>query len=206
MKKVLLLIAVFYGFTIPTHLTTRDDKSVLITQLQQTKARLLKDLEGLTDAQLEYKPAADRWSVIECVEHIVLTEKMFMENGQKVLQTPANPEKRAEIKVTDEAILKNIEDRSRKFKAPEVVSPKRTFTSNAATINAFTTQRDQLIDYVTNTSDDLRNHVTQHPALGYIDVYQLLLLDAAHTARHTLQVEEVKADPGFPKSATVLQQ
>jgi hypothetical protein len=32
-----------------------------------------------------------------------------------------------------------------------------------------------------------------------MDLYQGLVLLAAHTARHTLQIEEVMASPGFPK-------
>jgi hypothetical protein len=31
-----------------------------------------------------------------------------------------------------------------------------------------------------------------------MDAYQWLLLLAAHTERHTAQIEEIKADPKFP--------
>jgi hypothetical protein len=45
----------------------------------------------------------------------------------------------------------------------------------------------------------MRNHVTESPMLGAMDAYQLMLLISAHTARHTAQIEEVKAHPNFPK-------
>ena len=32
-----------------------------------------------------------------------------------------------------------------------------------------------------------------------MDTYQWMLLVAGHSKRHTLQIEEVKASPGFPK-------
>lgn len=203
MKKLWLLlsIATFSGFTAPGPAVkiAKEDKTLLIAQLQQTRDNLLKDIQGFTDAQLEYKPAADRWSVIECVEHITLIEKAIWEGEQHLVQQPANPEKRKDIKTTDEQIIKNVEDRSHKVKAPEYGVPKHNYSSNAEAIKNFTAQRDKLIAYVTNTNDDLRNHVMDHPALGPIDANQLLLLDAAHTNRHTQQLEEVKADPGFPK-------
>ncbi|MGF6846675.1 hypothetical protein QFZ51_001910 [Chitinophaga sp. W3I9] len=202
MKKLSLLfaIAVFSAVTAFQPVTSaREDRSLLLNQLQQTKEQLLKDVQGLTDAQLEYKPAADRWSVIECVEHITLIEKAIMEGEQHLIQQPANPERKKDIKATDEQIIKNVEDRSHKVKAPEYGVPKHTYSSNAETIKAFTDQRDKLIEYVTNTKDALRDHIMDHPALGPVDAYQLLLLDAAHTNRHTQQLEEVKADPGFPK-------
>jgi hypothetical protein len=45
----------------------------------------------------------------------------------------------------------------------------------------------------------LRNHVASSP-IGTYDAYQLILLIGAHSNRHTQQIEEVKADPNFPKS------
>jgi hypothetical protein len=44
----------------------------------------------------------------------------------------------------------------------------------------------------------MRNHVAQMP-FGYIDAYQLIVFISAHTRRHIMQIEEVKANPAFPK-------
>jgi len=65
---------------------------------------------------------------------------------------------------------------------------------------AFTERRDKSIAYAKSTSDDLRAHTTQSPG-GIIDAYQLLLVMAAHSARHTAQVREVEANPNYPKAA-----
>ncbi|CAL1516894.1 DinB family protein [Chitinophaga sp. MM2321] len=201
MKKVMLLLTAvaFSGFIAPRHHAVKDDKTLLIEQLQQTKDNLLKDVAGLTDAQLEYRTAADRWSIAECVEHITLVEKAMMDGEQDMVKQPANPEKRKDIKITDESLLKMMGDRSHKVKAQEAMLPKHNYTTPGDAITAFTAQRDKLIDYVTNTSDDMRNHVTDNPFFGPVDAYQVLLMDAGHTNRHTQQIEEVKGDPGFPK-------
>lgn len=203
MKKLWLLLSVatFTGFIAPGPAvkTVKDDKTLLITQLEQTRDNLLKDVQGLTDAQLEYKTAPDRWSIIECVEHVTLIEKSIMEGEQQLVQQPLNPERRKDVKSTDEQIIKGVEDRSHKAKSPEFGIPKHNYSSDAEAIKNFTESRNKLIEYVTNTKDDLRNHVMDHPIFGTIDAYQLLLIDAAHTNRHTQQLEEVKADPGFPK-------
>jgi hypothetical protein len=53
--------------------------------------------------------------------------------------------------------------------------------------------------YIGSTNDDLKDHFINHPAFGTMDLYQELVLLAAHTARHTLQIEEVMASPGFPR-------
>jgi hypothetical protein len=35
--------------------------------------------------------------------------------------------------------------------------------------------------------------------MGKLDEYEFVLLVAAHSERHTKQINEVKADPNFPK-------
>jgi hypothetical protein len=52
---------------------------------------------------------------------------------------------------------------------------------------------------VQGTDEDLRMHVGKMP-FGKIDAYQMVLMIAAHTNRHTQQLNEVKADPNFPKN------
>jgi hypothetical protein len=44
----------------------------------------------------------------------------------------------------------------------------------------------------------LRGHIAMHPIAGAWDGYQWILAAGGHGARHAAQIEEVKADPGFP--------
>lgn len=202
MKKVILLLTVFAlsAFTINRQGISQDERALLVTQFQETKDNLLKQVNGLSDAQMKFKPAPDRWSVADCLEHIVMAEKGIFGMEQNGVKQPANPDRRKEIKVKDEELIKMIGDRSQKHKAPEMMQPKGTFTTSAAAIQAFTEQRDKIIDYVKTTNDDLRNHVIDMPNGGApMDAYQVLLLAASHSGRHTKQIEEVKADPAFPK-------
>ena len=53
-------------------------------------------------------------------------------------------------------------------------------------------------DFLKSTTG-LRDHVMDSP-LGKLDGYQFVLLIAAHSERHTKQINEVKADPNFPKN------
>lgn len=203
MRKVLLSLAVvlFCSFTVmPLHLTKHDEnKAQLINRLKDSKSDLLKAVAGLTDQQLEFKPAADRWSIIDCVEHLTSIEKAMIDAEKKLMAEAPNPEKKKAMKYTDEQLIAMVEDRSKKQTSPPFGMPKHNYASPADAINAFVAQRDQLIDYVSNTKDMLRAHITNDPNLGMVDAYQLLLFNAAHTMRHIKQIDEVKADPGFPK-------
>ena len=39
-----------------------------------TRAKFLKSIDGLTEAQWTFKPAPDRWSIAEVAEHIGISE------------------------------------------------------------------------------------------------------------------------------------
>jgi len=178
---------------------SKKERSYAAKLLKDTEKDLKDQLKGLSEAQLKFKPAPDRWSIEECVKHIAVSENMFWEMMDSTVKAAANPEKRSEIKVTDEQLVQKIEDRTNKVKTSERLMPENSSYKNTdEAFEAFKKQRDKLMEYVRSTSDDLRNHVATTP-LGMVDSYQLILFTAAHSNRHTQQIIEVKADPNFPK-------
>lgn len=172
------------------------DREALIAQLERTKARFLASVEGLSEAQWNYKPAPERWSVAECAEHITAAESFI----RKMAADSMKGELAADAAGTnqDQKILTFLVDRSTKFKAPEPLMPTNRFGTPAAAVAAYTKERAETIA-LASSDVDLRTHGTKHFALGDLDSYGWFLFLSAHSERHTLQIEEVKADPGFPK-------
>ena len=176
-----------------------NDKKFLADYFQQTYAALERDVSGLSQEQLQYKPAADRWSISQCLEHIVLTERMLFDEAKKNLQAPASPKRRSDVKISDEEVIKAITDRSHKVKAPDALIKDGKYTDPKQALTELQNDRKQVLAYLDKRPlDDLRNHISDTP-FGASDGYHSFLYIAGHTARHTLQIEEVKADPGFPK-------
>jgi hypothetical protein len=124
---------------------------------------------------------------------------IFKRVTDQVMQTPAAPEKKPEVQGKDELVLEKTVDRSRKFQAPEMLRPTHRWPTEKVLIDHFKESRDRTIAYAENTKDDLREHFLEHPAFKLLDGYQWILLISAHSHRHTLQIEEVKANPNFPK-------
>jgi hypothetical protein len=170
--------------------------SGLMTDSRQS---LLTKVKGLTAAQLAFKADTASWSVAECIEHIAITENGLFEYSQLALQSAADPSKRDSVKMSDEAVLKMITDRSSKFKAQEAVKPTGKFGSTQAALAAFTKSRDEHIKYINTTKDDLRNHYNDFP-FGKFDAYQTVLFMVGHCQRHTAQIAEIMQHPAFPKS------
>jgi hypothetical protein len=184
--------------TVSTTLTPQE-REFALKQLETTRDNFLKSIAGLSEKQWIFKPAPDRWSVAEVAEHITVSETTIFGLVPKLMQGPADPQKRDLVKGKDEIIIEKVPDRSHKVQAPEILRPTGRFATEADLTKAFEEARKSNMDYIRTTNDDLRDHFFDHPMLGTLDGYQWLLLISAHSARHTAQIEEVKADPNFPK-------
>ena len=179
---------------------TPEERAQAVKLLQTTHDNFLKSIAGLSQKQWTFKPAPDRWSVAEVAEHITVSESTIFGLIQaRVLTSPAAPEKREQVKGKDQLIIEKVPDRSHKAQAPEILRPTGRWANEADLTKAFEDARKATITYVQTTNDDLRDHFFDHPVFGPLDGYQWVLLLATHSARHTAQIEEVKADPNFPK-------
>ena len=195
----LLLYAIAPVFAADGSMTPAE-RAYLLEQLETSKKNMLASIQGLSAAQWTFKPAPEAWSVQECAEHIILAENFIFGGAQQILKTPAVDRPALSNEEVDRKIVAGVQDRSHKAKAPEAIVPSGKFATPEDAAREFTARRDKTIAYVTTTTDDLRVHVGPGPA-GPMDAYQFLLLLAAHSARHTAQIREVRANAGYPKTA-----
>jgi len=208
MKRAVLALAVLLPTLVlaaePDATTKAEpkDSKFLIDYLTQTQQDFLNSIKGLSEAQWKFKPAPERWSVAEVAEHIALSEEMIGENlTGKILKTPtATAEQKAKTQGLEEKILQAMTDRTNKYKAPEKLQPASKFASAKEAAKAFNARRDAHISLAKTTPEsELRGHVSGPSPMGDLDAYQWMLFMAAHSKRHTAQLEEVRADPSFPK-------
>lgn len=197
-KTFLLIVIAFITMSFNNSALTDAERKFASDLLQQTQENLIKKVSGLSPEQLNFKADANSWSVAECVEHLAIAESNLFGLSQASLKEPADPSKRKDLKMTDEALVATVADRSKKASAPESFKPSGKFGSFEATLNEFKTKRRSNIEYIKTTSDDLRNHYNEFP-FGKLDAYQTILLMASHSKRHTDQIEEVMNHPNFPK-------
>lgn len=175
------------------------ERRVLTDHLAKSSQEFLSAVAGLTPEQWNFKAAPDRWSIAQCAEHIALSEDFLrgiIEN--KVLTSDPTPDGIAQRKPLDEKVLAMIVDRSFKAQAPEPLQPASKFGSPEATLKHFQESRANTAA-LAESRDDLREHAAEHPVFKELDAYQWLLFLSGHTLRHTAQIQEVKASPGFPK-------
>lgn len=175
-----------------------EDRARALAYLEKTKTAFLASVAGLSDAQLAFKPGPTRWSVAETAEHIASSEDfLFNLIQEKVMSAPARTEQ-VNVKEIDDFILQAIPDRSKKATAPEPLMPTKRFGGIQGSTEHFKASRAKTIAFL-KENKALRGHAIDSPLGKKLDPLQWVLFIAAHSERHTKQIEEVKADAGFPK-------
>jgi len=178
---------------------TSAERELLLKNLAESRERLLRMAKNLSREELHYRPAPGRWTVAECVEHIVTVEKRLLGAIQKTLETAPDSSKRSAMDGQDEALIAGLVARVTRFQAPEPVVPTGRWPDEQL-LQEFEAARLQTRDFAAITTADLRRHFFKHPVIGELDLYQWLLLIAGHCDRHRVQSEEVMASPGFPRA------
>ncbi len=199
--RILLTMLVITGLagTINNSTLSNHERKFAVSQLKDTRTELLGTIKKLSAKQLNFKSSPDRWSIAECISHMSLTEKMLWDKLELAMKQPANPEKRLELPLSDEDLLKTLEGRSANVIETECLQPdierKQAVADALAT---FKSVRAAHLKYVKTTTEDLRNHFILLP-IGWIDCYQSIIFMASHSNRHISQINEILADPRFPK-------
>jgi hypothetical protein len=171
--------------------------------LQQTQDEVVGATKGLSPAQWNFKPVPDRWSIAEIVEHMVLAQELILGPIHEQLSKAPAPSE-PNTKAVDDAVINLVPDRTAKFQAPDVLQPSGRWKPSVS-MERLRKNYAQLTTILETTSD-LREHAIEalplkavsKGAYDSMDGYQWVLAAAAHTARHTKQILEVRAAPSFP--------
>lgn len=177
---------------------TPDEKQKAIELLKQALEETISAVEGVSEAQWNFKAADDKWSVAQVSEHILKSEGLIFGAVNQVTAMPANPDWATQTEGKTELMMTGVLDRSQKFKAPEQLQPSSGM-SKADFISQFRAAREKTIRFVAETSAPLKEHTMDHPVLKTLNGYQWLLLIPLHNQRHNLQIKEVMESSGYPK-------
>ena len=188
----------------PTLQSTDIDQA--LEYFDKSRQRVVEATAGLSDAQWRFKPAPDRWSIAEILEHMVIVhERVLGRVREQLSQAPAPPEGRA-YQLVDRIVMEKIPDRSIRAKAPDAIQPTGQWSQPDAMDRLF--QNYECLAEVVRSSGDLREHWLDSPPLKIVtngefdkmDGYQWALTAAAHDQRHVNQILELKADVNYPRA------
>jgi hypothetical protein len=174
-------------------------------QIEEIKRDVVDLARGLTEAQFNWRPNPQKWSIGECVEHLNVTARLFWPeiasavNGARVSGWfSKGPYKRTWLGKI--AIRAMEPPAKRKFKAPRQFKPPANLPMMQV-LSQFMAFQDRLLDLMRDANGvDLGRPRLQAPGSKLIKLTlgQSFGLMAAHERRHLWQARQVKDDPNFP--------
>ncbi|HEX3083390.1 MAG TPA: DinB family protein, partial [Pyrinomonadaceae bacterium] len=95
-----------------------------------------------------------------------------------------------------------ILDRTTKVQAPEMIRPRSEVDAETAWADLEQAREKLRAAFLTGDGLALDQVIQPHPVLGPINMYQWVLFNGSHEARHTLQIREIAAELGSEAKAT----
>jgi hypothetical protein len=176
------------------------EREFVLQLLDQSGARLLDLIQGLSPEQLSYRQGPGYWSVADNVEHLLVSEKRLLPAMEKVLQEPPALEKQSAL--SDAEVLRRVGTVVERVQAPPHALPTSRWPAQELS-REFKTARANTRGFAAATKGDLRHLYIRHFLFGELDCYQWLLLLGAHCNRHRAQAEAVKASADFPAAVAL---
>ncbi|HEY6305613.1 MAG TPA: DinB family protein [Candidatus Angelobacter sp.] len=179
---------------------TPQERARIIKLLQDSEKEYVSYIVDVSEAQWNWKPGPDRWSVGQTAEHILLAESVLFRAVQQAINSPADPDWEEKTATKTELLERVMPDRTHKGVAPESVQPQGL--AKAEVIRRFKELRGQTIEFAQETQVPLKEHTLPHPfpIFKVLNAYQWLLYIPLHNLRHDQQIAEVKASPGYPSA------
>jgi hypothetical protein len=160
----------------------------LIGHLEESRAVWLESLAGIEEEEARWREAEDRWSVLDCAEHVANVEHRILrtlQNAPAMAAAPADAQR-------ESWIYEVTRSRETAVAAPGLVLPAGRYATLAEAADAFAGKRDRAIEFLRAYPGDLRAIGATHPLLGPCNGYEYALIMAAHPIRHAAQILEMR--------------
>src|SRR5580700_3493208 len=156
------------------------EKTDVVHNLERSRDEFLAALAGVEEAQARLRTDPERWSVLDCVEHVAIVENRFLgwlRDAKKLDAPQVDKEKEAKFAA-------QMPDRSTRVKAPDAVVPAGRYATLEEALAEFHTARVRSIEIATEQGDTLYSLATVHPRLGPVNGVELMIIMAGHARRH----------------------
>jgi len=165
------------------------EKQEILAQLDEGRKALSEALADVDEHMAVWKQEATSWSILECVEHLSVSEEFLFSRlmaAQASASAPPNPAR-------ESLIRKRGIDRSKRVESPAAARPGGRYCHLQDAFTAFSAARARTIEWVSGLDVYPRGWVTEHPLIpGPVNCYEMLLMISIHPQRHAQQNKEIR--------------
>jgi hypothetical protein len=176
------------------HMHPRSEE--VLSYLDKTKTELRAAVDAVPFHARNIQPAADQWSVAQVLDHLAIVHSRVATVVGKWIaeaQTSGLGPDTATSSVLNTIPAERIVDRRQKVQAPEAILPRNDVDAETAWSELEQAQEKLRAAFLSGDGLALDQVIQPHPVLGPINMYQWVLFNGSHEARHTLQIHEIGA-------------
>lgn len=177
----------------------------LIDQISEISQKAGEKFSGLSEKQLNWKPEPKKWSIAQCLDHLIVSNKTYYPSFEKLIShsyrlsffQKINPFK----KMLGPIMIKYMSNDGKKsFKSPKMFEPTSSNITSRI-VSDFNDHQEEMKRYYQRLGQlDTKNLIVASPVSALItytlaDAMELL---AVHERRHLKQAENVLNHPNFP--------
>jgi len=168
---------------------------------ENSRLKLLTELEKRGDKELNYHPGKDKWSVIQVMHHLIIIEQLSIGYINKKLTYKTNIKKSGFSAAIKVFVLKLLLRMPFRFKAPKIVSE----VPNSGDFNQVKDQWDQTRKELRKLLDNLpeeflNKNIFKHALAGKMNIYQMLSFMDEHFKHHVKQIDRILKSFSFTKN------
>ena len=187
-------------------------------------------IENLAQTQLDYSPSDGGWSIGEIIDHVLKTERLYrgefealirldksgrrplirrgfgeIDVGIPFLPSSVMPMVGSALGLINPFIPQGVRNRIIRSRSLKASSPRALLPARGRGLEELLAELKSQFERTRGVFDenpglDYTRMIHQHPMIGINTLPQLVRIAALHEERHQEQVDQILADPGFPRS------
>ena len=173
----------------------------ILEAIDETRGRLYLTVEDLSAERQNARPAEDKWSARDVVEHLsILEDRLVRMMGvmlvkAEALSAPSTPSTEVPVKMEPFNLDRFIEQaRVEKYVAPEAIRPAGTETISDLLDKMRRSREDLRALRPRIEATDLSAFTYPHPVFGPLNFYHWLAFIGIHEERHLRQIKSVLSE------------
>ena len=178
----------------------------LIGQLDMVQLQAVQNFSLLSADQLNWKPDPSKWSIAQCLDHLIVSNSTYFPIFDKILANEyrlsfvqrLNPLKKLMGSMMSKTLGPQL---VRKFHSPRIFEPSSS-QINPGIVEEFSNLQNKLKNYFTKLLQPSLTKITVASPVSSIITYPLsdaLKIIAGHEQRHLHQAINVLNHQNFPK-------
>ncbi len=172
----------------------------VIKDLREIEETTINEFQNLSEDDLLYKPAPDKWSIAECLQHIIIANTIYKEDiGKRLLKAEVKTiEYPITFSLTGRLFLYAVDPKYKwKVPAPKIFKPVKDnkVENGKNTVDEFLKLQKEIIVTAQQACAYDHQHVHTYSPLSKLlkfNVGEQLYIMMRHTKRHINQAMRVK--------------